>query len=277
MAHINQREVREQRRRRKKAFLGIFLLIPLFLAVYFFLSISARTLNADTVEQIVLTQSGENETKTLTEREEIVLCMTAIQNATEIKSAARPISEYREVLLTCSDDYNSANFALYFSESANDVLLKTGESLVYKNLKPEDAMALMVHPVFRFLYPTAPEPLSITLGEETKTVGASYVWHYFLADETEQTAEHSETKPTIKADGVLPVFNVPSDPDETALMVTVGGDVKTGTIADLKDFLGKKGGKADICLSATWSNPEADGYYGTAEYRFTLDYTPAEA
>ena len=277
MAHINQREVREQRRRRKKAFLGIFLLIPLFLAVYFFLSISARTLNADTVEQIVLTQSGENETQTLTEREEIVLCMTAIQNATEIKSAARPISEYREVLLTCSDDYNSANFALYFSESANDVLLKTGESLVYKNLKPEDAMALMVHPVFRFLYPTAPQPLSITLGEETKTVGASYVWHYFLADDTEQTSEHSETNPTIKADGVLPVFNVPNDPDETALMVTVGGDVKTGTIADLKDFLGKKGGKADICLSATWSNPEADGYYGTAEYRFTLDYTPTEA
>ncbi|MBQ2252500.1 MAG: hypothetical protein II328_00800 [Clostridia bacterium] len=277
MAHINQREVREQRRRRKKAFLGIFLLIPLFLAVYFFISISSRTLNADTVKQIVLTQSSTSATQTLVERDEIALCMTAIRNATEIKSAARPISEYREVLLTCSDDYSRANYALYFSESANDVLIKTAESPVYKNLKPEDAMALMVHPVFRFLYPTAPEALTVTLGEEEKTVGASYVWHYFLADETEETAEHSETKPTIEAKGTLPVFNVPGDPDETTLTVTVNGDVKTGNIADLREFLGKKPVKADVCLSATWSNPEADGCYGTAEYRFTLDYTPAEA
>lgn len=274
MAHINQREVREQRRRRRAAFLSIFLLIPLFLAGYFFYTITFARLTAETVKEIVLTHSSHSET--ITEREDIARLMGALENAIKITESARPLSEYEAVTLTCSDEYNSARFTLYLSDSANDALMVNEEEKLH-TLTPADATALLLSEEFSFLYRSSPDVMELKLGDEVHYIAPAYTWHYTVADGSERTAEDTPAVLTLSAKGAAPVFTVPGEPDETRVTVTVGNDRKTGTLAELTSLLPKTRATVDVSVGATWSNPEADGYYGTAQYHFILDYTPAEA
>ncbi len=276
MAHINQRDAREQRRRKKLSFLLIFLFVPLVLAGYFLVSILSQNLNAQTVDEILLTDEKTSTQITLTDRESITLCMDVLARAKAITESARPLSEYRQVQFVCSDEYTKETYLFCFSDSANDTLIVNEENKVYM-LSAEDATALMLSDCFSFLYQTEPGALTMTVGEETYSPAPSYTWHYFGADETEQEKIAEAPVETYEVRGVLPTFSIALEPDETKLTVTVGNDVKTGAVGDLASLLPAEGGKAEMCITATWSNPEADGYYGTAEYRFILDYTPAEA
>ncbi|MBR6530427.1 MAG: hypothetical protein IKT43_03330 [Clostridia bacterium] len=273
MAHFTQRDVREQRKNRKRAFLCIFLFIPLLLAGYFLFAISNKTLNSETVEKIVLS-SKQTKTITLTERADIKLIMDAVAGAKKITQSARPLSEYTEVTFVCSDKYTKDTWRMYFSKSANDALLLNEEDRVYM-LQSEDALRLMTDDLFAFLYKIAPPKLTLKLGEEERSVSPTYSWHYFVADGTERQTKNDEVTNTKFTTDKLPVFDIADTPDDVKLSVTVGTDVKTGTFADLATFL-QNAKKADVRITASWANPEADGYYGTAEYAFILEYT-AEA
>lgn len=276
MAHLNQREAREARRKKGLAFLSVFLLVPLVLAGYFLFNILSQRLTAETVDKILLSAPSKNVSASITEREEIALCMNAIKNAKAITESARPYSEYVEVTLDCTDEYMKETYRFYFSDSANDALLLNAENKVYM-LTAEDALALMLSDSFSFLYQTKPFALTMTLDGERITPEAGYKWNYFVADgsvrETSDDAENTVCDVT----AALPTFEIDGSPDETKLTVSIGNDVKTGAIANLATFLPTEKAEVDVCITATWSNPEADGYYGTAEYRFIFNYTPAEA
>lgn len=272
MAYINQREVREQRRRRKNALLGIFLLIPLVFAGYFYFIISTKTLNAETTEKIQLTYGEEANTVVVTERADIAVCMNAILNAKTIEeNVSRPLSEYTEVKALCSDQYTSLSCKFYFSDSAADTLMVNQDGTLHV-VEAADASKLMLSAPFTFLYQTAPAALQMNIANQFYTVAPSYTWHYILADGTERETSDTPAVQEFSAKGEIPVFTMAGDPDETKLIVTIGNEVKTGSIGSLESFLPKGSSRAEICISASWTNPAADGYYGTAEYRFILNY-----
>lgn len=274
MAHIHQREVREQRRRRRNALLSVFLLIPLFLAGYFFHTISSAKLTAQTVEEILI--NCDDHSETITEREPIKRIMNAIGGAKKITQSARPLSEYRNVSLTCADSYTKASYTLCLTDSANDALLVSEEGVLY-SLSPEHATALLVSEEFAFLYQSAPWNAEMTLAGETHSIAPAYTWHYTLADGSERTASAEGEFSRYTAVGTLPEFTLYGEPDETKLSVTVGDDVKTGSLASLASLMPETKAEVEITVLAAWQNPEADGYYGSAEYRILLDYTPSEA
>lgn len=273
MAHLNQREVREQRKNRKRAFLCIFLFLPLVLAGYFLITITNKTLNADTVEKILLS-SGDYSVQ-LTAREDIALCMNAVMRAKKITEGARPLSSYTEVTLVCSDDYTKKTWRLYLSDTANDALMLNEEDKLYM-LTAEDARALMLSDVFEFLYRTAPPAMTLSFNGEERTVMPSYNWHYLVEDKSERTNTLDAEIPKFDA-SAAPSFTLPDDPDETTLTVTVNGEMRRGTPADLATLLPESAAEVQVCITASWANPEADRCYGTAQYRFVLNYTPAEA
>ena len=280
MAHINQRDVREQRKRRKRIFLSVLLFVPLALAVYFFFAISGQTLNAETVDQILVGETNKSAFATLTERDSITLCMNSIEHATKITDASRPLEKYRSFYMTCSDEYTTRTWNLYFSGDVNDTLLLNDEGKLYA-LTPEDAQALMVSAIFEsYLYKTAPSPLSLSLGESGFTVSPSYTdWRYLIAGDEERTSSAEAEKRTFDA-SVPPTFNLgnlPEAPDRLTHSVSDGAETKTTeNINEFASLLPEEGGTADVVLTLVWDDAEADGFHGTARYAFTLNYTPAK-
>lgn len=277
MAHFNQRDVREQRTNRKRAILAVFLLIPLALAIYFFVTISNRTLNAETVNQILIGEDAKSYFRTLTEREDIALCMNAIDRATKITDSSRPLDKYRVFYLTCSDEYTRRTWNVYFSDDVNDALLLNDENKLYA-LTPEDAKALMVSSFFEnVLYKTAPSYLDLKIGEEAHSVAPSYSdWHYRVAGgETRVTSAEAE-KGAFTAT-VVPVFSVPDGPDHIKLTISNGTDVwETEKLSEFESMLPAEGGELDVTVSVTWSDYETDAFEGKAIYRFSLNYTPVK-
>ncbi len=281
MAHINQRDVREQRKLRKRILLSILLFIPLALAVYFFFAISGQTLNAETVDQILIGELGKSPFATLSERESIALCMNSVEHATKITDSSRPFENYRAFYLTCSDEYTERTWNLYFSGDPNDTLLLNDEGKLYA-LTPEDAKSLMVSAIFEsYLYKTAPSPLSLSIGDAAFTVSPSYTdWHYRVAGDEERTSSAEAEKATFDAVTALPVFNLnnlPEQPDRITLSVSDGTEVKTSeNVNEFASLLPSEGGSADVVLTLIWDDAEVDGFYGSARYAFTLNYTPAK-
>ncbi len=275
MAHHNQRQVRDQRQKRRNAFLCIFLFIPLILAGVFLFRIYNKELNADTVTEIQLVYNEK--TYTLTDKGAITRCMNAVRHAIKITLHEHSFDHYKKVAFSCTDSFTQELCTLYLSDDAADCLVIDRDGKTH-SISEADAMALLCAEEFSFLYTTAPLPLDIKIGDKTHTLSASYEWNYLLPnEETRTTSATEEKETTLVAEGTLPEFSVQGNPDEVTLSVLYpdGTGEHGKPIPELPDLLPAAGGEVQVSVSATWDDAQTDGYWGTAKYNFTLIYLPA--
>lgn len=262
-----------KKRRRGLSVLLIFLFIPLFVAGYFLLALSSTALTAENVTSISLVRA-DGTIQQIEARETIALFMNAINGAGGITQSARPLSEYTAVALACTDSVTEQEYTLYLAQKERDCVLKNAHGELFA-IGKEDTVRLLCDPLFDFLYLSAPSALEIRLSDRTLSAAASYDWHYLLPDGTERATQSSDgDTPTALSCTGAPTLSVPGEPDEVRLSVSYGGEKREGALTQFTAFLPAEPAEVAVTINANWSNPDADGYYGSATYNLTLQYTP---
>ncbi len=260
-----------------KIVISLLLCIPLFLAIYFSVSINLDIPTDKSLTYVGVT-TPEGEEFYYTDKKDLGLYLSAVTDSKKVEKAVRDISTDVPATVTYNEPTESYQYSFYISKDLDECYCIDSNGNIYK-LSHKLAEAFLARSEFAYIYENSHVPKA-TLSASDKVVNLvadEYEWQYKIVDgsffdgTTSGTSDDSSLAYNNNDELALD-FEIA--PDTVEVTVVSGGQtVHSGSFEELS---GKINAENDTVLSceikATWYELDGRDFHGSATYNTNLLY-----